>query len=145
MAKIAFAVLGLLLAGILGFNSLFGTPQEKKTSREIIGQVHELSVDVFTLLKSEKEKFDEGKYHEALADVKTALGLEHERAEAMGESGHECLEECEHLEEQEHELEIRLDEIARLPEAEREDAARQLREEILQLASAAEQLAAHLE
>jgi hypothetical protein len=145
MGKILLTVVVFLLAGILGFNLFFGTREEKDSSRKIIGQVHELSVNVVTLLNSEKEKFDEGKYHDALANVKEVLGLEHERAESLGENGHDCLDRCSHLEEQEHELEAKLMAITRLPEDERDAAVVALRDEILKLTSDAEDLAKQLD
>ena len=145
MGKILFTVVVFLLVGILGFNLLFGTPEEKDSSRKILGQVHELGVNVATLLKSEKEKFDEGKYHDALANVKKALGLEHERAVSLGEEGQDCLERCSRLEEQELELEEKLDAIRSLPENERAAAVSALRDAILKLTSDAEELAKQLD
>jgi uncharacterized protein YjbJ (UPF0337 family) len=63
--------LGLILvAGIIAYNYFFGTPAEKESSEQIVGKAKDLIAASWGLLKSEKEKFDEGKYDEALAKVK---------------------------------------------------------------------------
>lgn len=52
----------LLLAGILVYNFFFGTDAEKENSRKIFGQLKGLAGSAVELAKSEKEKFDAGKY-----------------------------------------------------------------------------------
>ncbi len=149
MTKIVLKVVLALAVLITGFNYFFGNDEEKENSRRIVGQVKELSGSVFDLLKSEKERFDEGKYHDALAKLKEALRLEHDRAESLGdEAGHDCLEKCEHLEQKEQDLEKRLDAIvsdAGLSGAERDKAVHRIRKEILQLTDEARNLAVELD
>lgn len=52
----------ILLAGILVYNFFFGTDEEKENSRKIFGQLKGLAGSAVELVKSEKEKFDAGKY-----------------------------------------------------------------------------------
>lgn len=62
--------LGLILVvGILVYNYFFGTPEEKQQSKEIFEDVRSLTRSAIGLLKSEKEKFDEGKYDDAVDKV----------------------------------------------------------------------------
>ncbi len=59
----------LLLIGILVYNYFFGTQEEKETSKKIFGEVRDLGKATWDLLRSEKAKFDEGKYDEAVDKV----------------------------------------------------------------------------
>lgn len=59
----------ILVAGILVYNYFLGTQEEKETSKEIFNEVKDLGQATWNLLKSEKEKFDQGKYDEALSQV----------------------------------------------------------------------------
>jgi len=62
--------LGLVLVfGILVYNFFLGDPSEKENARKIFGEIKEVGVAVKDLVKSEKQKFDEGKYDEALDKV----------------------------------------------------------------------------
>lgn len=60
--KLAF----LLVAGILIYNYFFGTADEQENSKKVFGQVKGVVVSVGQLLKTEKDKFDAGKYDSAL-------------------------------------------------------------------------------
>ncbi len=59
----------ILVIGILIYNYFLGTPEEKETSKKIFGEMKDVVVSVTGLLKSEKEKFDAGKYDQALEKV----------------------------------------------------------------------------
>ena len=52
----------ILVVGILIYNYFLGTDEEKQQSKEIFTEVRDLGKAAWGLLKSEKEKFDEGKY-----------------------------------------------------------------------------------
>ena len=56
----------MLIVGILIYNYFLGTEEEKETSEKIFGEVRDLGKATWDLLKSEKQKFDEGKYDEAV-------------------------------------------------------------------------------
>ncbi|CAH0999901.1 hypothetical protein LEM8419_01158 [Neolewinella maritima] len=59
--------LGLLVVvTLLAYNYFLGTPEEKASSREIVGKVRELGSDAWQLLRSERTKLKEGKYDDAL-------------------------------------------------------------------------------
>ncbi len=56
----------LVVVGVLAYNYFFGTGEEKAQSAKTFGQMKEVAVSVGQLAKSEKEKFDAGKYDAAL-------------------------------------------------------------------------------
>lgn len=56
----------LVVVGVLAYNYFFGTGEEKAQSAKTFGQMKEVAVSVGQLAKSEKEKFDAGKYDTAL-------------------------------------------------------------------------------
>lgn len=58
-----------LLIAVLVYNLFFGTEEEKAQSKEIFSKVGELGREAWGILKSEKQKFDQGKYDEAVTKV----------------------------------------------------------------------------
>lgn len=56
----------LLLAGILVYNYFFGTADEKEQSKEVFQKTGAAVKSAWSLLKSERQKFDAGKYDKAL-------------------------------------------------------------------------------
>jgi len=59
----------ILVLGILIYNYFLGSDTEKETSKKIFGETKNLVVSVGKLLKSEKTKFDAGKYDKALEKI----------------------------------------------------------------------------
>lgn len=55
----------MLVIGILIYNYFFGTQEEKAQSKEIFSEAKDLGKAAWGLLRSEKDKFDDGKYDEA--------------------------------------------------------------------------------
>lgn len=55
-----------LIIGILVYNYFLGTPSEQQTAKKIFGDIKEVGVSVADLVRAEKEKFDAGKYDQAL-------------------------------------------------------------------------------
>lgn len=56
----------VVVLGVLAWNYFFGTEEEKAQSAKTFGQMKEVAVSVGELAKSEKEKYDAGKYDAAL-------------------------------------------------------------------------------
>ncbi len=56
----------VVVIGVLAYNYFFGDAEEKAQSAKTFGQMKEVAVSVGQLAKSEKEKFDAGKYDDAL-------------------------------------------------------------------------------
>lgn len=66
----------LLVAGVIIYNYFFGTPEEKEQSKKVFNTAKEagkavwsFGKEAFSLLRSEKKKFDAGKYNEAVDNV----------------------------------------------------------------------------
>ncbi len=62
--------LGLfLVVGILIYNYFLGTPEEKETSAKIFSEIKDVGKSIGQLIKNEREKFDKGKYDNALDKI----------------------------------------------------------------------------
>lgn len=97
--------LGLLLvAGILIYNYFFGSAAEKEQSKEFFQEVKDLGTAAWGLLKTEKEKLDEGKYDEALDNI----GGLFDRLKSEAERGGESITRINDLEQERQKLEDRL-------------------------------------
>ena len=66
MIRTLFKIGLLLIAGILIYNYFFGTNEEQENARKVFGQVRGVVVSVGNLIRTEKDKFDAGKYDAAL-------------------------------------------------------------------------------
>lgn len=63
----------VLIIGILIYNYFLGTEEEKQTSKAIFHEVRDVAVGVKDLVKSEKQKFNEGKYDQAVEKIGVVL------------------------------------------------------------------------
>lgn len=134
--------LGLILvAGILVYNYFFGTETEKAQSREIFEKVGDLGRAGINLLKSEKEKFDEGKYDDALDKIGGLFDKVRDKAEDLGDS--ELLKDISRLEEKRKELKDRVDRNA--PEGYSNEEKDSLRKEWKMLVEESEEVMKKLE
>ncbi len=66
MVRSLLKLAAVLIAAMLVYNYFFGTSNEKENSRKVFGQMRGVVVSVGDLLKSERAKFDAGKYDAAL-------------------------------------------------------------------------------
>ncbi|MBK6742299.1 MAG: hypothetical protein IPG66_04695 [Hydrogenophilales bacterium] len=81
---IKLAVLAVI--AILGYNYFFGSAEEKAQSTKVFGQVKDVAVSVGELAKSEKVKYDAGKYDAALDKLAGAYKAAREGAQKMDAS-----------------------------------------------------------
>lgn len=103
--------LGLLLVvGILVYNFFLGTPDEKAQSQKVFNKGKDVIVSVGDLLKSEKDKFDSGKYDTALDKIGSAFNGLRDKANDIQDSGY--LDRLNDLDEKRKELQEELSEIA---------------------------------
>lgn len=98
----------LLVAGILVYNFFFGTNEEQENSKKVFGQIRGVVVSVGQLLKTEKEKFNAGKYDAALDKLGEAYRAIRSQAKHLDEKVIKRLDE---LENRKAELERELNEI----------------------------------
>lgn len=61
------------VVGVLTYNYFYGTADEKEQSQAVFGQIKGLGSSIADLVQSEKDKFDQGKYDEALSKVSNAF------------------------------------------------------------------------
>ncbi|MEM1220355.1 MAG: hypothetical protein AAGH79_15645 [Bacteroidota bacterium] len=93
----------LLVVGILVYNFFFGTEAEKENSQKVFQEVKEVAISVKDLVKSEREKFDEGKYDQALSKMGDLFGQLKEKAQEVEDNNY--LEKLADLDKKRKELE----------------------------------------
>jgi len=78
----------ILVLGLLGYNYFYGTAEEKAQSKKIINTTKEAGGKVIKsiggLLKNERQKFDDGKYDEAMSKVTPFMKNLKEKAQNQG-------------------------------------------------------------
>lgn len=103
--------LGLLLVvGVLVYNFFLGSPEEKAQSQNVFNKGKDVIVSVGDLLKSEKTKFDSGKYDTALDKIGGAFDGIRDKAREIQDEGY--LDRLNDLDEKRKELQEELSEIA---------------------------------
>ncbi|MEO1258068.1 MAG: hypothetical protein AAFZ15_04700 [Bacteroidota bacterium] len=85
MIRSLLKLLFLVVLGILVYNYFLGTPEEKENSRAIFREVKDVAVGVKDLIKSEKEKFDKGKYDKAVDKIGELLSKLKRKAKDIDE------------------------------------------------------------
>lgn len=114
--------LGLLLVvGIVAYNSFFGDEQEKEQAKEITRSVKDIGKSAWGLLKSERQKFKDGKYDEAINKVEDLYGSMKEKAKALKDS--DMLNKIADLEKKRQEIE---DKYLNDSDAEKEKAKKEI-------------------
>ncbi len=102
----------ILVLGILVYNRFLGTPEEQaqaKTTFQTIGKAFkEVGGAVGSLLKSEKEKFDEGKYDQAMDKIGDLFKKLGDKAKDLGEKSDDYLDKISELKEQKEALEEKI-------------------------------------
>lgn len=106
MMKSILKLLAVLVVGILIYNYFMGSDAEKQQSKEIFQKVKDLGQDAWGLLKSEKDKYDEGKYDGALDKISSLLGDLKDKAETISDS--DLLDRIRDLEDKKDELERKM-------------------------------------
>ena len=123
-----FRLIVILVIGILVYNFFLGDEEEKESARRIFGEAKELGIAVKELIKSEKEKFDEGKYDETLDKIGGLFRKVKNRAENIDD---EYLDQITALDEKRKDLEKRLADLSeeRPDEYGSEDNSRKIQRE----------------
>jgi hypothetical protein len=98
----------VLVVGVLAYNYFFGSSEEKAQSAKTFGQMKEVAVSVGELAKSEKEKYDAGKYDAALDKLGATYKKLREGAQKLDAS---LLKRIDELERRQRGLKQELDQI----------------------------------
>ena len=101
-----------LVIGIVGYNYFYGTPEEQESSKQIISKIKGLGADVFQLLASEKDKFDAGKYDQAIDKISESINYLKQAAGELAGAGQQYLDEIKQLEQEKQYLENQLQSLS---------------------------------
>lgn len=101
----------VLIVAILVYNRFFGTSAEKEQSKKIFGEMRDVVVSVGQLVKSEKTKFDAGKYDGALEKLGGAYRAIRQQAENVDAK---VLKRLDELERRKTALQSELDSIEQI-------------------------------
>jgi hypothetical protein len=112
MIKSVLKLLAILVIGILIYNYFLGSESEKAGAKKIFKEFKDVGVAVKDLLKSEKEKFDKGKYDKAVEKIGGVLDGLKSKAEDFDEK---YLDRIDELELKRRELERDLSEYQEEP------------------------------
>ena len=96
-----------LVAGILVYNYFFGTPEEKAQSKQIFTEIKDVTKSAVGLLKTEKQKFDEGKYNDAVDKIGGLIDNLKGKAEQL-EDNRELLDQIADLQQKQRSLDTKL-------------------------------------
>lgn len=99
-----------LILGILVYNYFLGDNSEKAQSKAVFGEMRDVVVSVSDLLKTEKKKYDAGKYDEALDKLGDAYVVIRKQAVKLDET---MMQDLEGLEKRQKFLQKELDSIER--------------------------------
>lgn len=108
MIRSLFKLAVVAIVAILVYNYFFGTSEEKENSRKVFGQMRGVVVSVADLVKSERAKFDAGKYDAALEKLGGAYRAVREQAQHVDGK---VLKRLDELEKRKSALEQELDSI----------------------------------
>jgi type II secretory pathway component PulM len=85
----------LLLVAILVYNRFFGTDEEKEQSKKVFGQMRGVVTSVAGIVRSERDKFDHGKYDKVMDKLGEAYTTVREKAQYVDEKVIKRLDELE--------------------------------------------------
>ena len=98
-----------LAAFLVGYNLFFGNPEEQEQSKRIIAKFTDLGGEVYDLLHTEKEKYDDGKYDEALAKISQRIDQLKELAANAVENKQQLLDQVDQLDKARKSIQSQLD------------------------------------
>ncbi|MFZ4544357.1 MAG: hypothetical protein ACOYOA_09935 [Saprospiraceae bacterium] len=102
----------LIITCVLVYNRYFGDTAEKEQSKKVFGEAKELFHSVTDVVKSEKQKFESGKYDQAVGNIRNLFGKMRESAE----DNKDVLDQIDELEQKRKEIEEKISKIKEMPE-----------------------------
>ncbi len=101
--------LALMLAVFLvGYNYFWGNEDEQQQSKQIVAKLTDLGRDVFQLLHSEKQKYDAGKFDDALSKIGERITFLKNQVNSATSGGQQLLDQLETLDQQKKAIEAQL-------------------------------------
>jgi len=101
MKSLIIRLVLVLVVGVLVYNYFWGNNEEKESSKKVFNQTKALFVSVKDLIKSEKTKFDQGKYDNAIEKVQDVYTDLKSKADKMDSESREKLNQ---LDEESHKI-----------------------------------------
>lgn len=115
----------IVVIAVVGYNYFFGNKSEKSDSQEIVNQVKDLGRSIGDLIKSEKEKMDEGKYDGVLDKARSIFDKIESQLNSRDSAQNQEFRELEHdLSDIQHKVEDTGD--STLTDQEKEELKREL-------------------
>ncbi|MBK6619853.1 MAG: hypothetical protein IPH04_21125 [Saprospirales bacterium] len=139
MIKTIIQLAVVLVLFLLVYNYFMGTGEEKQNAKEIFREMKDVGVAVKDLLKSEKEKFDSGKYDNAIEKMRLLISNLETNAREVAP---EYVDRIQNLEEKRKDLEGQLDRAKNTTEVAGEQAekVKELNQDMDQLMQETEQI-----
>lgn len=132
--------LGLIIVVVLvGYNYFFGTSSEKSESQIIVEQVKDLGKSIGSLLKSEKEKFQQGKFDDFFDKLKHTVDNFKSKIDKADDKSQDAIER---IEEKSQQLERKWknSDNLNLSEKEKDELNREMEELMKQMEDLVKQL-----
>ncbi len=127
----------VLVIGILIYNYFLGSPEEKTQSEAVYDKVKSLTVSVVDVLKTEKTKFDQGKYDTAIDKVDQVFKMLKSDDSKLSDAQKAELKQ---LEDEKKVLKQDIDATGKMNKAEADKAAEGLDQRLLELLKRSEEL-----
>ncbi len=102
----------VLVFGVLVYNRFFGDTAEKEQSKKVFGEAKVLFRSVRDVVKTERTKFEAGKYDKAIGNIRNLFGKMRETAK----DSKDVLAQIEDLDKKRQDLESKLNKIKQMPE-----------------------------
>ena len=134
MIKLLIKIAIPIIIGILIYNYFFGTVKEKETSVEVYTKVKDLSLSLVDVMRSEKEKFDEGKYDKAMDKLNDVYNAARNHDEDM------TVSEKKKLESEKEELKKDIKETSKLDQKKADEKSKSLNDRLYDLVKRTENL-----
>jgi len=116
----------VVVIALIAYNYFAGTAEEKETSREIINTAKDLGAATWALLRSEKEKFDEGKYDGVMEEAKGLFDNLRNAANRLNDKA--SLDRVEELDQRRENLQEKMDQRGGMDPELREEIQKLLQE-----------------
>lgn len=137
MIKLLIKIAIPIIIGILIYNYFFGTKEEKETSKVVYTKAKDLTVSLYDFMRSEKDKFDEGKYDKAMDKLNDVYSAARSNEKEMSSKEKSELKE---LEAEKKELQKDIDETSKLYEKSADKKNKGLTDRLMELVRKTEAL-----
>jgi SMC interacting uncharacterized protein involved in chromosome segregation len=102
----------ILVFGVLVYNRFFGDAAEKEQSKKVFGEAKVLFHSVRDVVRTERHKFEAGKYDKAIGNIRNLFGKMRETAK----DSKDVLAQIEDLDKKRQDLETKLNKIKQMPD-----------------------------